>query len=263
VNEMPDLFANDLFEICGTHIQISTIKDYRLGQIEFIKRPVYYERSRSKWGGLFKGSNNHNIEFGGMQYYGAVIGEIKYKNAIEEAPVNNIIDAAAKAVLGGISDAIANLQKNRIVKSIRYRIMNPAWRVFERTLEEIPAVLVREDGKESEVYKQDELYPLLGEPIAPSIEMVPALYIVSTDGNYVFFGNGIQINNIQQEYERLNLAIKEIKEIKDQQSQKQGLLGGVFGIKLPQPPKINIPFLSPTDNQKVLERAKIETEEKS
>lgn len=123
--------------------------------------------------------------------------------------------------------------------------------------------MVREDGKESEVYKQDELYPLLGEPIAPSKEMVPALYIFSADGNYVFFGNGIQINNIQQEYERLNLAIKAIKEIKDQQSQKQGLLGGVFGIKLSQPPKISIPFLSPTEKQKALESAETDTENKS
>ena len=79
----------------------------------------------------------------------------------------------------------------------------------------------------------------------------------------MFFGNGIQINNIQQEYERLNLAIKAIKEIKDQQSQKQGLLGGVLGIKFPQPPKVSIPFLSPTEKEKALESIEAKTENKS
>ena len=109
---MPDLFADDLFEIWGTHIEISKIKEYHLGQIEFIKRPVYYERGRSKWGGLFKSAGDHKIEFGGMEYYGAIIGETKYKNAIEEAQVSNIVGAVIKATAEGVSDVVANLKRN-------------------------------------------------------------------------------------------------------------------------------------------------------
>ena len=45
---MADIFANDLFEIAGTHIQLSRIKDYRLGQIEFIMRPLYFETTKTK-----------------------------------------------------------------------------------------------------------------------------------------------------------------------------------------------------------------------
>ena len=243
---MADIFADDLFEIYGSHIQVSTITDYRLGQIEYIKRPLYFERGKSKWGSLFSG-NAHKIEFGKMDYYAAIIGETKYKNAIEESVPLNLIDATLKAVASGVSNVIADLQKNRIAKSIKYRMMNASWRVFERTLEEIPAALYREDGKVSEVFRKDELYPLLGEPIAPQIEMIPALYINTTNGKYVFFGNGIQVQNIQSEYERLKMAIQAIKSIKEQPAKKPDLLQGILGVKLPPPPKISIPFLTPTE----------------
>ena len=79
---------------------------------------------------------------------------------------------------------------------------------------EIPAMLHREDGKQSEVFPNDELYPLLGEPIAPTIVTVPALFIASMDGKYVFFGNGIHVDDIEQEYDRLKLAIRVVKEMK-------------------------------------------------
>ena len=65
---MSDIFADDLFEICGTQIPVSTIKDYRLGQIEYIMRPVYIEREISKWGGFFKKASDHKIEFHQMEY---------------------------------------------------------------------------------------------------------------------------------------------------------------------------------------------------
>jgi len=142
---MPNLFADDLFEIHGTHISISSIEDFRLKEIEYIMRPVYYERSQEKWGGLFKSSARRIIEFDKMEYYAAIIGEERYKNAIEEAKVHNIFEAVVKTAADGISDAISNMAKKPSAQRIRYRIMNASGRVSERTFAEIPAVLVRED----------------------------------------------------------------------------------------------------------------------
>ena len=249
---MPDLLADDLFEIYGTHIQISSIKDYRLGQIEFIKRPAYREFSRSRLSGLFRANPVRCIEFMRMEYYGAIIGETKYKNAVEEAPTRTVFEGAFKMIVGGVNDAIAGFQKNKVAKSIHYRIMNAAGRVFERTLEEIPAILHREDGKESEIFKNDELYPMLGEPIAPSIEMVPALFITSSDGNYVFFGNGIQVYNAEREYERLNGAVRAIKALRAQQASGGGLLQKILGLKAPQPTEASIPSAMSSEKQKAL-----------
>lgn len=80
---MPDIFADDLFEIHGVQIPISIIVDYRLQEFEYIMRPVYFERSIKKWGGFLKKAEDHKIEFEKMEYYAAIIGEKRFKNAIE------------------------------------------------------------------------------------------------------------------------------------------------------------------------------------
>ena len=41
------LFMNEYFDICGTHIAISAIKDFRTIQVEFIFRPVFRESKKS------------------------------------------------------------------------------------------------------------------------------------------------------------------------------------------------------------------------
>ncbi len=248
---MANIFADDLFEIYGTRIQISGIKDFRLGQIEFIQRPLYFERGKSKWGGLKRNSTAHNIEFGRMEYYAAIIGEVKYKTAIEDASANNVYETVVKSVAIDISNAFSRGKGKRI----RYRIMNQAWRVSQRTIEEIPALLCREDGKISEVYPKDELYPLLGEPIAPGIVMIPALYITSTDGNYVFFGNGIQVQDVAAEYERLKLAVKAVKDLKEQEKESRNIFKNMINGKL-NAPKIEIPFLK-QQKKKELEQENI------
>ena len=122
--------------------------------------------------------------------------------------------------------------------------MNTSGRIFERTLDEIPAILYRDDGKQSEVFKNDELYAKLGEPIAPTIVTVPALIITVKDGNYIFFGDGIQIDDIENEYERLKFGIKVVKEMQrrknlDTSENNQNLLDTI----LDQIPKIDLPFL--------------------
>ena len=236
---MTDIFANDLFEIHGTHISISAITDFRLKEIEYIMRPVYYEKGQSKWGGFFRSQNKHTILFDRMDYYAAIIGEEKYKNAIDEAKTENLRDAVIKTAVLGITDIISNVMKKPSGQKIRYRLMNAAGRISERTLDEIPAVLWREDGKQSEVFPDDELYPLLGEPIAPTIVTVPALYIMTKDGKYVFFGEGIQVDNIEHEYNRLKLAIKVVREMRKKQEiekkeESPNLIENIIG-QLPLP----------------------------
>ena len=206
---MPDMFSNDLIEICGTPIQLSTIRDCRLGQIEYIKRPLYYERRASKWSMLFGAGIRHRVEFQAMEYYGAIIGEQRYRNAIESSESRGPLASLARTA-AGIAAAFSGREQSH---RIRYRIMNAAGRVFERSLDEIPALLWRKDGRTAEVYRNDELYPLLGEPIAPCVELVPALTIATTEGKYIFFGNGIHVPNPENEYARLKQAIRAVKRV--------------------------------------------------
>ena len=106
--------------------------------------------------------------------------------------------------------------------------------MFYRSYEDIPAVLVRYDGKRSEVFRNDELYPKLGEPIAPTIEKIPALEIVTTTGPYLFFGNGIHLKNIEGDYQRLKMAFESEKQKKLEAQKNGGLLGALFGRPRPQ-----------------------------
>lgn len=75
------------------------------------------------------------------------------------------------------------------------------------------------DGKSSDVHKDDEIYRYLGEPIAPAINIVHALLINTKEGNHIFYGNGIQIENIEREYERLKYVMGEYK-LKDKKIKK-------------------------------------------
>ena len=86
----------------------------------------------------------------------------------------------------------------------------------------------------SDVYKNDSLYPLLGEPIAPAVLTVPTLKITTKNEEYLFYGNGIQLSDVNSAYVALGskvdsmAALKESKDSKsfiDSVKQKIMLLG--------------------------------------
>lgn len=236
---MNNPMADDLFEIYGNQIELSSIKNYRLRQIEYLLRPVYVERQIVKGGLLGKFGVKTKIEFAQMEYYAAVIDETKYKNAVEEQVPFNMAEAVVKVVVEGIGGVVNAVFGGEQRKKIVYHLMNSAERSFYRSYEDIPAVLVRYDGKRSEVFRNDELYRELGEPIAPTIEKIPALEITTTTGSYIFFGKGIQLKNIESEYDRLKMAFEIQKQKKLEQGKNGNIFNSLFGWinpqKLPEP----------------------------
>lgn len=72
----------------------------------------------------------------------------------------------------------------------------------------------------SDVYKNDELYPMLGEPIAPVVMIVPALRIATKKEEYFFFGNRIQIENIEEVYGYLRQRMDMLKLEKSSKGQQ-------------------------------------------
>ena len=63
----------------------------------------------------------------------------------------------------------------------------------------------------SDVYKNDELYPLLGEPIAPVVRTIPALRISTKKDEYLFYGNRIQLDDITAAYSYLRQRMEQYK----------------------------------------------------
>ena len=182
---------------------------------------------------------------------------------VEDVKASNLFEAVAKTAVEGINDAVGVIMRKPSGQRIRYRIVTNSGRVIERSLLEIPATLHRADGKQSEVFPNDELYPLLGEPIAPAIVPAPGLIIKTKEGEYAFFGNGIHVQDIEQEYERLKLAVNVVKEIKKRKDiEKKGNLGLLEGIRkqIPNLQQVSLPVISL--EKKKLDEVIIESKEK-
>lgn len=256
---MNNPLANDLFEIYGTQIELSSIKNYRLRQVEYLLRPVYAERQYINKGLFGKTNMTSQIEFAQMEYYAAVIDETKYKNAVEEQVPFNMAEAVVKTVVEGIGGVVNAIFGGNQQKKIIYHLMSASERTFYRSYEDIPAVLVRFDGKRSEVFRNDELYSKLGEPIAPTIEKIPALEIETTTGKYLFFGKGIMLKNIEGDYERLKSAFEIEKQKKLEQAQNGNIFNTLFGWINPpkQLPQQNT-SLNPTASQDKLPESVIQ-----
>lgn len=93
--------------------------------------------------------------------------------------------------------------------------MNQTGRTFKVYLDEIPVLLKLEDNRPVEVDKDNPIFAYLGETISPVINIVPAL-VVRGKENYVFWGNGIQVTDIESEYRRLQVELSEYKQGKSQ-----------------------------------------------
>ncbi len=194
----------DYFDICGTPIKYSEIKNFRIVQREYIYRPTYIENEKSFL------NRNHKFTFFKMQPYAAIVDENKKHSAVEDYKAKDFKESLGKDFVEGVVTTIGDKFHIKAISSKKYVCVNQAGRKFTTYMEDIPALLMRRDGKASDIHKNDELFPLLGEPIAPAINIINALQIIGKE-TYIFYGNDIQINDINAEYERLKFELNEYK----------------------------------------------------
>lgn len=205
----------DEFDICGTHIPYSEITEYQVVQREYIYRPAY--RERLSHGFSLKRFQLGQYEFAEMIPYASVLvtTDREYKLATKDAEAKTVGAAIVKDMAHGLLSKAGSKVTRK-----RYHCKNIAGRCFTIYLDDIPAVLLRGDGKMSDVYKNDELYPMLGEPIAPVVMTVPALRIATKKEEYFFFGNRIQIENMEEVYGFLRQRMDMLKLEKSSKSQR-------------------------------------------
>lgn len=207
----------DYFEICGTPIKYSEIKNFRLVQREYIYRPTYMECEKQSF------FRTKKYDFFGMQPYAAIYDENEKRSALKEYKTKDFKESIGKDFIEGVITTIGDKWHIKAITSRKYVCVNQAGRKFTTYLEDIPALLMRKDGKASDINKNDELYPLLGEPIAPAINIVYALQITAKE-TYVFFGNDIHLHDVGAEYERLKIELNKYNiERKSVKSLKQKL----------------------------------------
>ena len=223
----------DYFDIYGTRIPISSIKDFRIIDVEFIFRPVYREAKKS----MLNTISNKKFEFDSMQPYAAIIGQQGNKSELGEYKAKDFKEALGKDISGAVIYTIADKLKLKAFKYEKYQCINMAGRAFTTYLDDVPTVLKWNNGREAEVHKEDSLYTLLGEVTTPVRQNVPAL-IIKVNEVFCFYGNGIQIDNVAYEYERLKLEID--NHILNGKHRKK--LNSSEKFVLPQLPKLQIPL---------------------
>lgn len=231
----------EYFDICGTHIPVDSIKDFRTIEVEFVFRPVYHEVKKT----MMNAFSGKKFEFVSMQPYAAIIGQQGHKSALGEYKAKDFKEALGKDLSGAVIYTIADKLKLKAFKHQKYQCLNLAGRAFTTYLDDVPVMLTWNDGRIAEVYKEDPLYASLGESTTPGIQYVSALLIKANE-NYCFYGNGVQIADTTYEYERLKLTMDEYNAKKTQKR-----IGGKEKLVLPQIPKFQLP--SKTAAQKELD----------
>lgn len=222
----------DFFDIYGTQIPLSSIKSFRIIDVEFIFRPVYSESKRLMLGAL----TGKRFEFLSMQPYAAIIGQQGQKSALGEYKAKDFKEALGKDLSGAVIYTIADKLKLKAFKHQKYHCLNLAGRAFTTYLDDIPVMLTWTDGRIAEVFKEDPLYATLDGSTTPGIQYVSTL-VIKANETYCFYGDNVQIADAQVEYERLK------QELIAYQTQQKSLKLGLDKEKLalPQLPKLSLP----------------------
>ena len=221
----------EYFDICGTHIPISTIKDFRTIKVEFVFRPVFHE-SRKMMITAFSGKK---YEFAYMEPYAAIIGQQGHKSELGEYKAKDFKEALGKDISGAVIYTIADALKLKAFKREKYQCVNLAGRAFTTYLDDVPAKMMWADGRIAEVYKEDKLYSVLNEITTPGVEYISALVIKASEV-FCFYGDGVQIADASSEYERLR---REQEVFLYEKSCKK--VGAKEKIALPPIPKFHLP----------------------
>ena len=224
------------FEIYGTRIPFSSIKDFRIINVEFIYRPVYGEAKKS----IANTFSGKKFEFIAMEPYAAIIGQQGQKSELGEYKAKTFKEALGKDLSGAVIYTIADKLKIKAIKQQKYQCLNLAGRAFSAYLDDIPVKLEWSDGRVAEVFKEDSLYAALPGSTTPGIQYIPAL-VIKADETFCFYGNEIQVFDALFEYERLKSEL----ELYGQNKKGQKRLGGKEKFSLPQVPKFRLPTNSP------------------
>ena len=212
----------EYFVICGTRIAISAIKVFRTIKVEFIFRPVFRESKKL----LMSAIAGKKYEFAYMEPYAAIIGQQGHKSELGEYKAKTFKEALGKDISGAVIYTIADKLKLKAFKRQKYQCVNLAGRAFTTYLDDIPAKMIWVDGRTAEVYKEDKLYTILNEITTPGVEYITAL-VIKANGVFCFYGNGVQVEDANCEFERLKreqeVFVNEKRRKKIESSEKKAL----------------------------------------
>lgn len=242
----------DYFDIYGTPIKYSSIKEFRIVQKEYIYRPVYEEMVVTEQKFL-KVNTYKKYEFRKMQPYAAILDENDRRGVFGNIKANSFGESIGKEILGDIRETVGDKFNIKAIKGKKYKCTNETERIFNVYLDEVPVMIVNREGKFTDVTKENPIYQMLDDTITPAINIIPAL-VIKADQVYTFYGSGIQFDDIQVEYQRLQFELSQYNEDKKEQKKlfskgkKEGIEESV-NKEINMLPKLSLPSFKKEDKK--------------
>ena len=249
-----------MVNLCGKAIQLEDVIGFAMDRRNYIFIPCFREVAQITTNKTFFGKETSTVsthyEFYKHIPYGAVLGEKEsvwpgesyaYKTAGEIVGVQ-FAKKAMKAAGDAVHFAVRALKIDTSINR-KYRILVDGRDLKEFRLDELPARLICRDGRKMDVYKNSEMYHRLGQNITPYEEPVPVLEVqMAKNKKYIFFGNGIDVDNVEEPYQALLTAYNIIHEEKEKK-------------KVAHKPLINLPKFNTIKIQSPIVFKKPETAE--
>ena len=209
-----------LIDLCGTPIQLEHIRNFRVIKRDCIFYPAYQETQEQTFS-LFArkdAANKKKFQFVKMVPFGILLDDkekprtdsFEIKSFGEVAAVN-ILTEVGKAI-GNVANIAADMLRIDTSGNADLRILTRGRRLTNIKMRDIPAKVAFLSGKVSDVYKNDPIYEFLGEPISPTIVAVPTLVVTIDKATHVFFGGGIDIEDVDAVYHTLLDAYTQLQE---------------------------------------------------
>ena len=244
-----------LIDLCGIPMQLDKIKDFRLVKREYLFYPAYQETEEQTFS-LFArlgAANKKKFVFTNMVPYGALLSD-KEKPVGNGYEIKSFGEVATFNVLAGVGKAISNVA-NVAADMLRidtsgnkeYLVIAAGHRLTTVKLREVPAKVRFLSGKVSDVYRNDPIYEFLGEPISPTIAIVPTLVVTLDRATHVFFGGGIDLDDAEATYHALFEAYNNYQ-AEISQKKPQGILPKL-NLSLPKLKMPAIKLQNPAVNQ--------------
>lgn len=207
---MEDSSKVNYFEVNGIKIKYADIKSCGIKHLEYIFRPIYKEKIQK---GILKSIKKY--EAYGRETFARIISDFNEKEPTSQiAKIMSVKVSAGMKVAETVMDKVGStsfLNNNK-----KYNCVNEAGRESIVSLKRVLPIVIKEDGTRREV-EMDQLGAKdLKEYVGASIEVIPTLVIKTKSGNtYWIKGNGIDVENVQDEYYKIDEHIELNEMIED------------------------------------------------
>ncbi|MDO4484415.1 MAG: hypothetical protein Q4C54_08295 [Clostridia bacterium] len=224
-------------DLCGTPLDLSKVKDFRLGVVEYIFQPSYREviyKTERTW---FRPETvTSAIEFYKMEPYGVVLDRydgFDLRSYYPQSVFDTIAQQAAmtgQSIVSGVSNAVSDLLKLDRTETEPKTIRRRSGAVETKLLRDIPVKVYYRNKQVADVPKNSDILKDVDHPPLSAVREVHAL-LVMADKPVVVYGSGIDTDDVDDIYRYfLQLKQEELHRERDRQSKK-----GMLNIQLPNP----------------------------